>query len=118
MEVARMLKVRGTKITFNRGDDIYIKVDIYDSEGQTYTLREGDKLFFSVKRKETDKNYAIAPKELDYDVIHISPEDTYDLAFGTYVYDVQMVTAEGRSNTIIKPSVLTLEPAITAYGDR
>lgn len=113
-----MLKVRGTKITFNRGDDIFIKVDIYDSEGQTYTLREGDKLYFSVKQKETDENYAIAPKELDYDVIHIAPEDTYDLAFGTYIYDVQMVTAEGRCSTIIKPSVLTLEPAITAYGDR
>ena len=118
MEVTHMLKVRGTKITFNRGDDIFIKVDIYDSEGQTYTLREGDKLFYSVKKKETDENYAIAPRELDRDVMHIAPEDTYDLAFGDYVYDVHMVTAEGRSSTIIKPSILTLEPAITAYGDR
>ena len=118
MEVTSMLKVRGTKITFNRGDDIFLQVDIYDSEGQPYTLREGDKLYFSVKRKETDKNYAIAPRELDHDVIHILPEDTYDLAFGTYVYDVHMVTAEGRSTTIIKLSTLTLEPAITAYGDR
>lgn len=113
-----MLKVRGTTITFNRGDDIYIQVNVYDSDGQPYVLREKDKLYFSAKAKATDKNYAIPPKELDIDVVHIAPEDTYDLAFGEYIYDVQMITAEGHKTTIIKPSPLIIEEAITAYGDR
>jgi hypothetical protein len=123
MEVKAMLKVKGTTITFNRGDDVCLKVNVYDSEGQPYTLQSGDALYFSAKAKAKDSNYAIPPKKLELDsenapVIHIEPKDTWDLEFGTYVYDVQMITAGGRSSTIIKPSPLVIEESITAYGDR
>jgi hypothetical protein len=113
-----MLKVRGTEIAFNRGDDVCLKINVYDSEGNPYELQEGDKLFFSAKTKANDKGYAIPPKELEKDVIHIRPEDTYDLPFGTYVYDVQLRTAGGRSSTIIEPSSLVIKESITAFGDR
>lgn len=118
-----MLKVQKTTVTFNRGDDVCLVVNVYDSEGQPYVLQEGDKLFFSAKAKAKDQNYAIPPKQLEIDsnnrpVIHIEPTDTYDLEFGTYLYDVQMITAQGKSSTIIKPSQLIIEEAITAYGDR
>ena len=42
-----MLKVRGNVVTFNRGDDICLKINVYDSEGQLYELQEGDALYFS-----------------------------------------------------------------------
>lgn len=113
-----MLKIKGTTISFNRGDDVFIQINVYDSDGQPYNLREGDALYFSAKAKDTDKNYAIPPKKLEYDVIHLAPADTYDLAFGEYVYDVQLITAEGRETTVIVPSVLNILPAITAHGDR
>lgn len=117
-----MLKIKsdGT-ITMSRGDSVYITVNVYDSEGQEYLLKEGDKLYFSAKSKATDKNYAISPKVLGGDkgtTIEIEPEDTADLSFGTYLYDVQMITANGKCNTIIKPSKLIIEEVITAHGDR
>ena len=113
-----MLTIRGKRITFNRGDDIYIQMTVYDVDGQPYVLKEGDKLYFSAKTKATDKNYAIPPKEFEYDVLHLAPEDTYDLAFGTYIYDVQLITAGGRTTTILKESEMIVEAAITAYGNR
>lgn len=124
-----MLKVRSdNSITMSRGDSVYVTINLYDAEGQPYVLKDTDKLFFSAKAKTTDKNYAIPPKELggeDRKTICLEPEDTYDLPFGTYFYDVQLVsygsTGEGgspRCNTIIKPSKLVIEEVVTAYGDR
>lgn len=118
-----MLKVRKNVVTFNRGDDICLQVDVYDSNGELYELRDGDELYFSVKAKAKDSNYAIPPKKLEIDskgnhVIHIEPRDTWDLDFGDYLYDVQLITAGGRSSTIVKPTQLTIEEAITAFGDR
>lgn len=118
-----MLKVRRNVISFNRGDDISLQVDVYDSEGQLYELRDGDVLYFSMKAKAKDTNYAIPPKKLEIDsngnhIIHIEPKDTWDLSFGDYLYDVQLITAGGRTSTIIAPTKLTIEETITAYGDR
>jgi hypothetical protein len=113
-----MLKVRGTEISFNRGDDVSLTLTIYDVDGAPYELQEGDKLYFSAKAKIDDPNYAIPPKELEGNVIHIVPADTYDLAFGKYVYDVQFVTAGGRKSTIIEPSTLEIKGSVTAFGDR
>lgn len=118
-----MLKVRGNVVTFNRGDDICLKIDVYDSEGQLYKLQEGDTLYFSAKAKAKDVNYAIPPKKLEMNdnkeaIIHLEPKDTYDLNFGTYYYDVQLITAGGRASTIIKPTQLIIEESITAFGDR
>lgn len=113
-----MLKIKGTDITFNRGDSIYLNITVYDENGAEYELQEGDALYYSVKAKLKDKNYAIPPKKLEKTLLSILPEDTYDLDFGEYVYDVQLITANGRSSTIIKPSAFIIEPTVTAYGDR
>lgn len=113
-----MLKVKGTTITMSRGDTISLTINLYDSEGQPYQMAEGDKLIFSAKTKATEKNYAISPIELDGTKLNLEPSDTFDLEFGTYLYDIQLVTANGKYNTIIPPSQLIIEPVITAYGDR
>lgn len=113
-----MLKIKGTDITFNRGDSIYLNVNVYDENGEPYNLQTGDALYFGVKAKLKDKNYAIPPKKLEGTLLSIEPEDTYDLDFGEYVYDIQLITANGRSSTIIKPSAFIIEPTVTAYGER
>lgn len=113
-----MLKMRGNKITMSRGDFVCFAVDLRDVEGEEITLREGDALYFSAKKKETDVNYAIPPKKLDGNVLTLYSEDTYDLKFDTYLYDIQLVTKEGRTSTVVKPTPLVIEETVTAYGDR
>lgn len=114
-----MLKVKNNgTINMSRGDTVYLNVEILDAEGNPYVLKEGDKLFFSAKKKATDQDYAIPPKLLNGTLLELISSDTYDLKFGDYLYDIQLITAEGRSNTIIKPSPLIIDDTITAYGDR
>lgn len=114
-----MLKVKSNGvINMSRGDTISLDVNIVDADGNDYELKEDEELYFSVKAKSTDKNYAIPPKKLDGKTLHLASEDTYDLDFGNYLYDIQLRKADGRCNTIIKPTQLVIEEVITAFGDR
>lgn len=114
-----MLKVIGKKIFITRGDTAYITVNVYAPDGSEYVLQEGDKLWFAVKRKTTDKDYLISPKELSIGinpstgkqeaVLSIFPQETKNLDFGSFVYDVSLVnTAKNFVNTIIEPSSFTI----------
>ena len=47
------------------------------------------------------------------EVLHIKPEDTKAMAFGKYVYDVQLTTADGDVYTIIPPTPFELLKAVT-----
>jgi hypothetical protein len=113
-----MLKISGSKITINRGDTAFITVNVRDREGNPYELQEGDGLWFAVKHKATDENYAIAPKRLNGNVLELMSEDTINLDFGTYIYDVQLINSRGYTSTIIQPSDFVVALSITAAGDR
>lgn len=113
-----MLKMRGNRITMSRGDFVCFTVDLRDVDGNEITLREGDALYFSAKKKETDVNYAIPPKKLDGNVLTLEEEDTYDLKFDTYVYDIELITAEGRHATVVESTALIIKEVVTAFGDR
>lgn len=116
-----MISIKGTTITMNRSDSVFITVTVRDAQGGIYDLQENDTLYFSAKRKSTDPDYAISPKPLVGNVLEITTEDTEQLAFGTYIYDVRLVTTrqDGTkySTTIIKPSSLIIEESITSVGD-
>ena len=113
-----MLKISGTKITINRGDTAFLTITVRDREGNPYELQENDSLYFAVKRKVTDTDYAIAPKKLNGNVIELMRDDTINLDFATYVYDVQLVNGKGYTSTIVQPSEFIVAPSVTAAGDR
>ena len=46
-------------------------------------------------------------------VIAFAPEDTGQMAFRAYVYDVQLERANGDVYTIIKPSRFEITPEVT-----
>lgn len=121
-----MLTIKGTTITMNRADSVYITLTVRDSQGAPYQIRDGDTFYFAAKKKATDTDYAIAPKPLAIDtdengvttaVLELVPEDTEQLAFGPYLYDIRMTTKRGTSSIIIKPSTLNIEETITGIGD-
>lgn len=47
------------------------------------------------------------------EVLHIKPEDTKAMAFGKYVYDIQLTTADGDVYTIIPPATFDLLKEVT-----
>ena len=47
------------------------------------------------------------------EVLHIKPEDTKAMAFGKYVYDIQITMADGDVYTIIPPTTFELLKEVT-----
>ena len=86
-----------------RGDIRDIPFEVYtvvDDEDVIYT-DDFDEIYFTVKKRFTDEEY-VFPKRLtngsitkDIDSIYhisIEPEDTNDITFGDYVFDIEVVT--------------------------
>ena len=47
--------------------------------------------------------------------IHIDPQDTARLRYGDYIYDVELVMADGYTDTVIPPSQLTITGEVTTH---
>lgn len=116
-----------------RSVEIVFKVD----EDNTIHLTRGDTARFSigpVVNTITNTNYTPTPEDtvtmtikktvLQADpcvqiivpggeVLHIKPEDTKAMAFGKYVYDIQLTTADGDVYTIVPPTTFELLKEVT-----
>lgn len=92
-------------IKLTRGDTAYISVPITnDLTGNAYNLAETDKLTLTVKKRATDTEALFKKTAIGSNDFHILPSDTSDLAFGKYLYDVQLETPNGDVYTVIVPS--------------
>ena len=102
-----MIDVKGTSIYLTRGDTLRIQLSI-TKNGEPYELQDGDIITFSLKKKINDKE-CILQKTIGADyLLEIEPEETKDLNFGQYIYDIQMEYADGTIDTFITPSNFTL----------
>ena len=71
-----------------------------------YLLAEGDRVYFTVN-DELEKPEPLIQKMIDTftdnkAVIRLTAEDT-DIPVGTYYYDVEVDTADGRVDTVLGP---------------
>ena len=71
-----------------------------------YLLAEGDRVYFTVN-DELEKPEPLIQKEITtFDnhkaVVRLTTEDT-DIPVGTYYYDVEVDTADGRVDTVLGP---------------
>lgn len=101
--------IDGTSITLTRGDTMNVKVDI-KKDGEVYTPESGDQVRFAVKHKILKANKMgyidddpLILKDIPIDtmILSLDPEDTKDLAFDTYVYDIELTFADGAVDTFI-----------------
>lgn len=72
-----------------------------------YLLGEGDTVYFTVN-SELEKETPLISKAItqftdNKAVIRLTAQDT-DLAVGTYYYDIQVNTADGRVDTVLGPA--------------
>ena len=125
---------RGTiKNQCRRSVEIVLRVD----KDNTIHLTRGDTARFSIGQivnTITNTNYTPTPEDtvtmtikktvLQADplvqiivpggeVLHIKPEDTKAMAFGKYVYDIQITMADGDVYTIIPPTTFELLKEVT-----
>lgn len=106
------MRVTGTKIEMTRGDSESFSVGARNkSDKNQVALVSGDVIKFTV-RKKVDSEKLISIEVTDFingrAYINIHPNDTKDLDFGKYVYDVELSRGEDYVKTIIKFSQFVL----------
>lgn len=109
-----MLYIDDKTIKLTRGDTARLTVPIINlANNGEYTMESGDILYFTVKKTAKDSDFLFQKSVTGSNSIHIRPEDTADLSFGKYKYDVQLTTATGDVYTVIEPSAFEVMEEIT-----
>lgn len=112
------------RISITRGDSAQIMLTIRDRvTGSPFVPGPDDRLTFTVKRKLSDE-IPLVVKTLDNGIMRreqdcllvLAPEDTAQIPFGTYRYDVELVLASGYTDTVIPPSPFIVTGEVTAHG--
>ena len=101
--------VSGTTITLTRGDTFVALITITDSDGNPYIPVTGDVVRFAMKGTYGDAEPLLV-KDIPIDTLKlvIEPDDTKQLAFGPYVYDIQLTKVTGEVDTFIPTSKLKI----------
>lgn len=102
-----------------RGDTESITLAIYDEDENLvpFSNANGDTVYFTVKSStqtaiiDFQKIITSFTPEGEA-IVEITPNDTKDLRYGHYVYDVQ-VNKNGSVTTVIKPSKFVIQEEVT-----
>lgn len=108
-----MLKIEGTTITLTRSDSLKLIVQPVNADGTNYVAQNGDAIRFAMKRRYSDAQ-PIINKSIPTDtfLLELDPADTKTLAFGNYVYDVELTHADGDVDTYIAEGVFVLSKEV------
>lgn len=104
-----MQKISGTKIMLTRGDTLKAHVSMIKQDGSEYVPQEGDSIRFAMKKSYSDSS-VLVEKTIPNDtlLLHLEPNDTKLLEFGSYVYDIELTYSNGDVDTFIDRSVFEL----------
>ena len=102
-----MLSIKNNVITLTRGDTCVIRVDVSDIGDNDYTMQESDELIFTLRKKVGSREVLIE-KTLEENLLKLQPEDTLDLDFGDYVFDIVLKTFAGEVFTVIPASTFKI----------
>lgn len=107
-----------------RGDTLKLKFQRKNKSGEVITTKP-DFLFFTVKSSYYSKDY-LFQKRLDRDIsfseedncyrFTINPEDTGYLSYGSYVYDIEVITGD-TVKTIAKGNLKITEEVTFAENE-
>lgn len=90
-------------IYLTRGDTGIFTVSLVDKDGNPYVPQEGDTIRFAMAKKFGASSDVLVNKSFPADTmtLEIEPQDTKHLAFGDYVYDIELTDVDGHVSTVI-----------------
>lgn len=105
--------IKGTTINLTRGDTFIADVKILQTTEEVYIPVEGDAVRFALKRTVKDQTPLII-KNIPIDTMRLvlEPEDTKQLEFGKYIYDIQLTKSTGEVDTFITKSTLYIDEEV------
>ena len=93
------------------------KIIVKDKDGNKVPLVTGDMIYLTVKDSVNTEEKVLQKVVTQFEdgnaTIEITPDDTNDIPFKTYVYDIQLNRVDGTVNTIIPPSNFTIGGEVT-----
>ena len=119
------MKPKEVNFAFPRGDTCPVKFNLLDEKSQPIILKNGDELYFTVKQgyKKTDP-IIIQKKFSTGDITQVNEmcslvietEETNDLEYGTYVFDICLVSGDYVHTFAIGKMALTNEVTHLSKG--
>lgn len=102
-------------IHLTRGDTARLLIDraANAATGQDYIFSPEDTVTMTIKKTVYDTSPAVQISVPGGTAFHIKPEDTKELAFGKYLYDVQLTTADDDVYTVITPATFEVMKEVT-----
>lgn len=102
---------------FTRGDTKVFKFKLKDKNGEDLKLASTDKLYFTVKTNANSTERimqktlgnGIILKDDGYYYVTINSEDTAELNYSTYGYDVEIKTGTGIVKTLLVGTITLTE---------
>lgn len=93
---------KDNNISLTRGDTCTFNIDLVDADGNPYVTHEGDTMRFAMA-KNYGTNNPLVNKNIPVDtlIFKLDPQDTKELEFGQYVYDIQFTDHNGDVSTIL-----------------
>ena len=106
-----MLSIMNNRITLTRGDDAQLVINITDSAGAVRNMFTDDLLTMTVRDKINGT--LLFSITTNTNTLTILPTHTSNIEFGSYIYDVQLRTFDGKTYTVITPSSFILDKEVT-----
>lgn len=105
-------------MSITRGDTLPVEVTVRDLSGKVYELKGGDVMRLTVKRSTALEDPVLVQKVMDASTggrCELTCEDT-SLPYGTYRYDVELETEDGKRFTVVPASKLKVKGEVTTHG--
>ncbi len=99
-------------IKITRGDSAVFHLNILQKNNTPYIIKEEDTVLFTVKKNTKIKDYLIQKNVVNGNIV-LTPQDTSNLEYGEYFYDVQLKTADGLVDTVIPPNKFKVLEEVT-----
>lgn len=120
MAVKVTQKEDGTiSLSFIRGDSCPLKFQIRDVEGKTVLKEDLNSLHLTCRKSNSKYSKVIFEKNIndfgyenEYYFINIEPQDTRELPYDTYNFDIQATFRDGEVQTLKSEFIITDEDTI------
>jgi hypothetical protein len=103
-----MITIKNGNISMTRGDTASFLISCIDSYGQPHNLVTGDTLKFTIKKSANTLDIILQKTVTTFSsgkaTVTLAATDTSTIAFGSYVYDIQVQLVDGTVSTIIPVS--------------
>lgn len=112
-----MLKIdENNNILLTRGDSAELELTVKDEDNNDYDY-SNDVVKFGVKRSALDKTEPMLKKTFDENgKIYFAPEDTENMEFGDYLYDVEISHTEGEGEEAVTTVTTVIAAAKFSIG--